>query len=248
MALKFSKYHANGNDFILIDHRFSVWNPSRAEIARLCHRRYGIGADGLILLIRAEGYDFGMKNYNADGGECTMCGNGGRALLRFAADLGISNGESRFIAIDGEHIGKVDGGSVSIRMQGVSGIRETSVGHVLDTGSPHLVIPVTGLIDYDVVCEGRRIRNSSQFLPNGINVNFYEKRDGQVFLRTYERGVEDETLSCGTGAIATAIVTGNELIHCMGGELRVEFRSTAPGHFDDIWFSGKVEKTFEGTL
>jgi diaminopimelate epimerase len=177
-----------------------------------------------------------------------MCGNGGRALLRFAADSGISNAESRFIAIDGEHTGKITGETVSIRMQAVNGIRETSVGHALDTGSPHLVIPVTGLIDHDVVGEGRKIRNSAPFLPNGINVNFYEKKDGQIFLRTYERGVEDETLSCGTGAIATAIVTGSELIHCLGGELHVEYRSTGPGRFDDIWLSGKVEKTFEGSL
>ena len=248
MALRFTKYHANGNDFILIDHRDSDWNPSRAEIARLCHRRYGIGADGLILLTRAEGYDFGMRNYNADGGECTMCGNGGRTLLRFAADSGISREEFRFLAIDGEHSGKISGDSVSVRMRAVSGIRETSAGHVLDTGSPHLVIPVTGLIDYDVVGEGRRIRNSAQFMPNGINVNFYEKKDGKIFLRTYERGVEDETLSCGTGAIATAIVTGSRLIHCVGGELSVEYRKTGTDCFEDIWFSGNVQKTFEGTL
>jgi diaminopimelate epimerase len=248
MALHFTKYHANGNDFILIDHRDSSWSPTRAEIARLCHRRYGIGADGLILLTRVEGYDFGMRNYNSDGGECTMCGNGGRALLRFAADLGISDGESRFLAIDGEHSGKIVGETVSIRMQSVTTISETPAGFVLDTGSPHLVIPVSGLIDYDVVGEGRRIRNSSQFMPNGINVNFYEKKENRIFLRTYERGVEDETLSCGTGAIATAIVTDSNLVHCVGGELRVEYRKITPDRIDDIWLSGKVEKTFQGVL
>jgi diaminopimelate epimerase len=248
MALHFTKYHANGNDFILIDHRDSSWSPTRAEIARLCHRRYGIGADGLILLTRVEGYDFGMRNYNSDGGECTMCGNGGRALLRFAADLGISDGKSRFLAIDGEHSGKIVGETVSIRMQSVTTISETPAGFVLDTGSPHLVIPVSGLIDYDVVGEGRRIRNSSQFMPNGINVNFYEKKETRIFLRTYERGVEDETLSCGTGAIATAIVTDSNLVHCVGGELRVEYRKITPDRIDDIWLSGKVEKTFQGVL
>jgi diaminopimelate epimerase len=248
MGLHFSKYQANGNDFILIDHRDSSWNPSRSEISRLCHRRYGIGADGLILLTRVDGYDFGMKNYNSDGGECTMCGNGGRSILRFASDLEISSGESRFLAIDGEHSGRVIGQTVSIRMQSVAGISETPAGYVLDTGSPHLVIQVSGLIDYDVVGEGRKIRNSAQFMPNGINVNFYERKEDRIFLRTYERGVEDETLSCGTGAIATAIVTGSNLVHCLGGELRVEYRKSAPDRIDDIWFSGKVEKTFEGML
>lgn len=259
MGLRFVKYQANGNDFILVDQRRRDWFPTRAEIARLCHRRTGIGADGLILLTSAPGFDFGMTNYNSDGGECTMCGNGGRALLRFAKDLGLERETYHFLAIDGEHLGRIDSDEVSIRMSRVEGIRETPVGKTLDTGSPHLVRPVSDLLSFDVVQEGRKLRNTPLFLPNGINVNFYEEQQGMIFLRTYERGVEDETLSCGTGAIATAIVVAQKMgppaddsqtipIHCTGGTLTISFIRVPDGSVDQIWLSGNVKRVFEGAL
>ena len=257
--LEFVKYQSTGNDFILIDNRKGRIRLSRAEIARICHRKFGVGADGLILLNPAASRDFEMKNYNSDGGECSMCGNGGRALIQFARDLGIMKDAYRFLAIDGEHEARLDAGSIELKMSPVPGIIETAVGPALDTGSPHLVIGVANLLQYEVVREGRALRNSPLFMPGGINVNFHELRDGKVFLRTYERGVEDETLSCGTGAIATAIITRRNSglsagvpqevpVHCQGGELRIRFTAEADGSFREIWLIGPSVKTFEGTL
>ncbi|NDG83795.1 MAG: diaminopimelate epimerase [Proteobacteria bacterium] len=257
--MEFAKYQSTGNDFILIDNRKEHFRLSRAEIARLCHRKFGIGADGLILLNPSKHLDFEMKNYNSDGGECSMCGNGGRALIQFARDLGIVKDTYRFSAIDGEHEARVAGDTIELKMRPVPGIVETPVGPTLDTGSPHLVVSVTRLLNHEVVKEGRMFRNSPLFMPGGINTNFFEIRDHRVFLRTYERGVEDETLSCGTGAIATAIVTRQNSglvpgmpqevpIHCQGGELRIRFTAESDGSFRDIWLIGPSVRTFQGKL
>jgi len=262
--LKFTKYQASGNDFILIDHR-SPQEPAltRSEIALLCHRRFGIGADGLILLNSLPGYDFEMKNYNSDGGECSMCGNGGRALIQFARDSGIVKDHYRFMAIDGIHEARFEHGGIELKMKDVSKIIETPVGPTLDTGSPHLVVPIegtgsSGLLQFEVVKEGRALRNSPLFMPGGINVNFFEIRSGNVFVRTYERGVEDETLSCGTGAIATAMIVARDRedfmpglevrmpVHCQGGELEVRFTLETTQAFRNIWLKGPVERTFTG--
>ena len=258
--IRFVKYQATGNDFILIDNRDGNLKLSRAEIARLCNRRYGIGADGLILLGSAAGFDFEMKNYNSDGGECSMCGNGGRALIRFARDLGVIGDSCRFLAIDGIHEGGIEGDQIRIRMQSVDRVRETPAGPALDTGSPHLVVGIHGLMNHDVVREGRALRNSPLFMPGGINVNFIEENSGRIFIRTYERGVEDETLSCGTGAIAAALVSHQRKhnptdgapveipVHCQGGVLLIRFTQTGGSQFEKIDLIGPVEKTFEGTL
>ena len=257
MRIQFSKYQGSGNDFILIDNRDGKWNFTRSEIAQLCHRRFGVGGDGLILLNSDPHYDFEMKNYNSDGGECTMCGNGGRTLVQFAHDLGIKKVHYRFRAIDGEHEAYLRHGKVELKMQAVREIKKTPVGFALDTGSPHLVISVKNLINFDVVHEGRKLRNSPLFMPNGINVNFVERHEDQVFLRTYERGVEDETLSCGTGAIATAIVdslhqkipdgqTIEQAVQCQGGQLEIRFKKLSEQNFDQIWLIGPAIKTFEG--
>ncbi len=257
--IHFSKYQSTGNDFILIDNRENGFQFSRAEIARLCHRKFGVGADGLILLHAHPQFDFEMKNYNADGGECSMCGNGGRALIQFALDLGLKKNHFVFQAIDGVHEARIVGSQIELKMQKVTQIIETSVGPALNTGSPHLVIEVKNLLNHEVVKEGRALRNSPIFMPGGINVNFYEQNGGNIFLRTYERGVEDETLSCGTGAIATAIITTrarhlalNESIevpiHCQGGDLKIRFKPVSSQDFEDIWLIGPSVKTFEGVI
>ncbi|MBU6153186.1 MAG: diaminopimelate epimerase [Bdellovibrionales bacterium] len=256
----FSKYQAAGNDFILIDNRNGALRLARAEIARLCHRKYGIGADGLILLEDSNGFDFAMKNFNSDGGECSMCGNGGRALIQFVQDLGPGQEHYRFLAIDGPHEANNSTQGIELKMTDVFRITETPVGPTLDTGSPHLVISVGNLLQYEVVKEGRALRNSPLFMPAGINVNFFEIQSDRIFLRTYERGVEDETLSCGTGAIATAMVVARDsgsmkpdeelqtVVHCQGGELRIRFTPSIDSSFKNIWLSGPVEKTFEGEI
>ena len=259
MKLHFSKYHGTGNDFILVDNRQGEWSElTRAQIAGLCDRRFGIGADGLILLNAHSHFDFEMKNYNSDGGECSMCGNGARTLVQFAHDLGIHSDHYRFVAIDGEHEAKIDSGLIHIKMQNVRHINETPLGFVLDTGSPHLVRKAQNLMTFDLVGEGRKLRNSLLFMPAGINVNFVEQYGDKLFIRTYERGVEDETLSCGTGVIAAALVSSPHpsdkitevQVETRGGPLRVSFKKTrakkeeAP--YENIWLIGPAQKTFEG--
>jgi diaminopimelate epimerase len=258
MTIQFSKYHGTGNDFILIDNRLGKFQLHRSQIAELCHRRYGVGADGLILLNSHPTLDFEMVNYNSDGGECTMCGNGGRTLVQFAFDVGIQKNHFRFLAIDGEHEAYLKSGLIELKMQNVFGFTETPVGTSLDTGSPHLVVPVSGLLDLDVVAAGRKLRNSSLFLPAGINVNFIEKRDELLFIRTYERGVEDETLSCGTGAIASAIVSCLEstqtgmnrvvAVQSPGGKLTIRFERKSETEFKNIWLVGEAKRSFTGSI
>jgi len=256
LGLRFTKYQAAGNDFILMDARDpatrqKILSLSRAEIAKICDRRFGIGADGLILLLAHPDYDFEMKNYNSDGGECSMCGNGGRSLVHFAQALGLNKKDYRFLATDGPHEAKIEGSLVHLKMQDVPSVVPTPLGATFNTGSPHLIRKVNQLMAIDVVSEGRMIRNSPLFMPGGINVNFIEEIDGQLFIRTYERGVEDETLSCGTGVIAAAL-TMNEAkgftsIQARGGMLSVKFEKNGSG-FKDIWLIGPAEKTFEGTI
>ena len=259
MSFSFAKYQSAGNDFILIDARSPeirqrITSLPRAELAKLCDRRFGVGADGLILLFGPPAthptFDFEMKNYNSDGGECSMCGNGARALVRFAHRLGIEKPTYRFMAIDGEHEAKIEGNQVHLKMQSVLEGIPTPAGITFNTGSPHLVCKVKNLMDFDVVTEGRRIRNISLFRPSGININFVEEVDGQLFIRTYERGVEDETLSCGTGVIAAALAfapPGKEvMIQARGGMLKVNFETDGT-HFKNVWLIGPADFSFEGT-
>ncbi len=206
MHIPFFKYQGTGNDFILIDNRSGTITLSREQIAVMCHRRYGIGADGAMLLEKADGYDFKMVYYNADGGESTMCGNGGRCLVAFAHALGIINDKASFVAIDGPHIATINADrTISLHMQAVHGIDGGEGYNILNTGSPHYVAWVDDVRQVPVYTEGRRIRNLPQFGPGGTNVNFAHTQDGDLWVRTYERGVEDETLSCGTGVTAAAI-------------------------------------------
>ena len=257
MITHFSKYHGTGNDFILIDNRKNTTALSMKQIASLCHRRFGIGADGLMLLELEEGYDFRMVYYNSDGNPGSMCGNGGRCITKFAYDLGIHRDEFTFIASDGPHKAWIDDkGIVRLKMIDVHHIENHGSYELLNTGSPHFVKTVPDLEIYPVYKEGNEIRNSDKFKIQGVNVNFVEAlEDDKIFVRTYERGVEDETMSCGTGVTAAAIVNAhNERgfnhidIKTLGGELFVEFDKTGDEQFENIWLCGPAVKVFEGSF
>lgn len=256
--MHFYKFDGAANDFILIDARRAAPQLTRDGIARLCDRRRGIGADGLMTLGNApEGYDFVMRYYNSDGGEATMCGNGGRCIVAFAHLLGIGEREFRFIGPDGEHRATLmlwdkqrQHGRVSLGMRTVArdSIRRVMEGWYLDTGSPHYVQWVNNLAEYDVVGEGRRIRHRADLWSEGTNVDFIEHgADGKLHVRTYERGVEDETWACGTGVTAAAIVTGIHHLSTRGGDFEVSFNATDT-EYADIRLEGCVSLNFEGDV
>ena len=259
MKTDFVKYHGTGNDFILTDNRLAGWKPTTGQVKQLCDRRFGIGADGFMLLGTADGYDFSMRYFNSDGLESTMCGNGGRCIMAFAASLGIVRDTARFLAVDGEHVAEILTSATGIRyrlhMRDCEIGRKEADGTFIDTGSPHFVIFTDHAETTDVVREGRRIRLQERFTPGGTNVDFAEERDGLLFVRTYERGVEDETLSCGTGVTAAALVDayikgipeGTTLIQTPGGSLQVSFRQQN-GRFTDIRLEGPAEFVYSGTV
>ena len=253
--MEFFKYQGTGNDFVMVDNREGAFDETQENIARICHRRFGVGADGLILIEDAEGFDFRMKYFNADGAEGSMCGNGGRCAVQFAADLGIFAGEARFIAVDGPHHSRIEQDQVFLRMKDVSGIEALEDGYFLDTGSPHLVKFVDQWDNLDVKADGAKLRYSDFWKKRGgVNVNFVQVMDANtVKVRTYERGVEDETYSCGTGVTAAAIVshlykaTGTDLrIITLGGDLRVSFH-TGPV-ISEIVLCGPAKQVFSGQL
>jgi diaminopimelate epimerase len=211
-----------------------------------------------MLLNNADGYDFEMKYYNADGRESSMCGNGGRCLVKFAFHQGIRKPEYNFLAVDGPHQAEMDDddGTVSLRMKDVNDVKEYHGAYILDTGSPHYVRFVENVMDFDVYKKGFEIRNSNAFAKEGINVNFVEtKGDYEIIVRTFERGVENETLSCGTGVTASALVCyhnengfNNISVHTRGGDLTVEYDRVGEDAYQNIWLCGPAEKVFEGTL
>lgn len=258
MQIHFHKYQGTGNDFIILDNRAGDYSGLTTEqIRSLCDRRFGIGADGLMMLGEKTGYDFEMNYFNADGRESTMCGNGGRCLTKFAYHLGIHRNTYHFTAADGDHEAEIDlDGTVSLKMLDVDSIRHVNGDQVINTGSPHYVKMVTHIDKLDVPGRGREIRNSEQFKKEGINVNFVEQTgDDEIYVRTYERGVEDETLSCGTGVTAAALAcyhneTGfnDVVVQTRGGRLNVEYDRTADNVFRNIWLSGPAEKVFEGDI
>ena len=209
MPIHFYKYQGTGNDFVIVDNRDGKLAFTREQVAAICHRRFGIGADGLMLLNKNAQYHFEMKYYNADGREGSMCGNGGRCLVRFAADAGIDQTLYKFIAIDGEHEARLErNGDVALKMSNVKTMKSHNGRFVLNTGSPHYVEMVENVMGLDVVAAGRAIRYNHEYKAEGINVNFVEATDerDKIIVRTYERGVEDETYSCGTGV--TSLRTG----------------------------------------
>jgi diaminopimelate epimerase len=255
--LRFAKYHGTGNDFILVDNRNGAVTLSEEHVASLCHRHFGIGADGLILLETAPDTDFRMVYYNSDGRPSTMCGNGGRCTVAFAKSLGLVNGDTTtFLAVDGPHTATIDeAGHVWLGMKDVDGIEYLDGYAVLDTGSPHFVQWVEAVADRDVCNEGRSIRHWEEFEPDGINVNFVEVGEDGLTVRTYERGVEDETMSCGTGVTAAAIAsTGEEEgafaipVRTPGGELRVTFVKDTPTSAREVVLTGPAVFVFSGEV
>lgn len=255
MNIEFYKYQGTGNDFVVIDDRAARFDlGNQQSIAAICHRRTGVGADGLILLREHPEFDFQMIYYNSDGAQSSMCGNGGRCIVQFAIDLGIITDKAHFLAVDGTHQANLEGDHISLQMGDVTHV-ELHEKHVfLDTGSPHHVAWVVDVDHFPVVVNGRKIRNQI-YGPEGANVNFVQLlSDGRAKVRTYERGVEDETLSCGTGVTAVAIAmhaTGKTaansiVLQTPGGLLNVRFTHTTSG-YQDVWLTGPAQRVFKGT-
>jgi diaminopimelate epimerase len=259
MYIPFVKYQGTGNDFILLDNRNNAFsNLSREEIERICDRRFSIGADGLMMLNHREGYDFEMKYYNSDGKPGSMCGNGGRCIIRFAYDLGIHKESYHFLASDGEHDAEIETGSniINLKMKDVQGYKEENGHFIVDTGSPHYIMFVEDVMDFDVVKKGTEIRYSEPFAKEGINVNFVQnKGEDEIIVRTYERGVEDETFSCGTGVTACALVCHHNdvgyndvTVETKGGKLVVKYDRSYDNKYSNIWLCGPAEKSFDGKV
>lgn len=254
MEFTFYKYQGTGNDFILIDNRFGFFPKAQSEfIALLCDRRFGVGADGLILLENHPTADFRMVYFNSDGKEGSMCGNGGRCVVHFANYLEIIDTEAVFEAVDGFHEASIKDEQISLRMGDVSHVEVHEDYVFLDTGSPHHVAIVTELETFDVYHKGKAIRNI-RYGKRGANVNFVSPQSDNVFaVRTYERGVEDETLSCGTGVTAVALAmfeTGKTqathvTIETKGGQLKVRFKKDGTA-YSEIWLEGPAKQVFKG--
>lgn len=253
----FHKYQGTGNDFIIIDAREQSPDMTEEQIRHLCDRRFGIGADGLMVYQNREGYDFEMKYYNADGKEGSMCGNGGRCIVRFAYNTGLHKELYKFMAVDGEHEAEIDiNGWIRLKMGDVEKVQMQGSDYVLNTGSPHYVRYVNFIHEHKVPEEGRLIRNHPNYVQDGINVNFVEVlNDHTIYVRTYERGVEDETWSCGTGVTASALVSAhndtgfNQVdVQTMGGKLSVEFDRVNETEYRNIWLCGPAEFVFKGEL
>ncbi len=257
MRLNFIKYQGAGNDFIIIDNRAGFFKGDNESLIEfLCHRRFGIGADGLMLLEKNDTYDFSMKYYNSDGREASMCGNGGRCIVAYANQLGLIDRETTFLAADGIHEAVLEeDGLVDLQMIEVKRIDEHSDGYFLNTGVPHLVHFVEDLNVIDVNIDGRQFRYDARFQPEGTNVNFVKQNENHLTVYTYERGVECETLACGTGITASALSAafrsnqeeGKYEITAKGGKLEVCFKKEA-GVYKNIWLKGPAEMVFNGSI
>jgi diaminopimelate epimerase len=261
MIVEFVKYEGAGNDFVVIDNRRGGFSADVEVVAAICDRRFGVGGDGLMLLENDSEVEFRMRYFNADGREATMCGNGGRCIALFAHHLGIGGNHKTFVAADGLHSADIlefegDGATVSLKMNDVQGIAKIGNGFSLNTGSPHYVELVDDVDSVDVAVEGRRIRWSEEFAAQGgTNVNFVQLAGGNsIKIRTFERGVEAETLACGTGAVASAIVAATGLggnnfdIRTCGGRLNVSFTDKGGGVHGDVCLTGPARRVFTGEL
>jgi len=254
--MTFHKYQGTGNDFIIIDNRNYIFPKKNSSlIASLCDRHFGIGADGLILLEDHKTVDFSMIYFNADGHESTMCGNGGRCIVAFAKELKLFKKTTIFYAIDGIHSAEINSDKVSLKMINVHDILVSKEFIFTNTGSPHHIEMVENLDDISVIEKGRTIIDSL-YSSEGCNINFVEQLDHQTFkVRTYERGVEDETLACGTGATAVAIAmykigksdSNHIKLDVLGGYLEVQFIAKDES-YTDIFLSGPAQLVFKGTL
>lgn len=254
--IKFYKYQGAGNDFIMIDNRERSFGGDKVRFAqKWCDRKFGIGSDGVIFVEKDDRLDFNMDFYNPDGSQ-SFCGNGSRCAIAFSKKLGIISKEASFKAVDGNHLAKIEGDLVHILMNDVLEISEVKEDHILNTGSPHYIKYCDSIENLDIVAIGRSIRYSPQYEKNGINVNFLEElEEMKIRLRTYERGVENETLACGTGATAAAISfakknqidTGVVKVIVQGGELEVSFEKTN-SVYSNIWLIGPVAEVFKGEI
>lgn len=256
--IKFSKYQGAGNDFILIDNRkLHFDSKNEGLIQKLCDRRFGIGADGLMLLQEKENFDFEMIYYNSDGRAGTMCGNGGRCIVAFARDLKLISDKTDFLAVDGSHHANLENNLIDLQMIDVQEISRDGEAYVINTGSPHYIKFMNNLVDLDVFKAGYEIRNNEIYKTEGINVNFIEKEgDSGYFLRTFERGVEDETFACGTGATAAAMTIAlHENLHgqitipirVLGGQLYISFLKDGTS-FTEVYLKGPATFVFEGMI
>lgn len=260
MIVHFSKYHGTGNDFVMIDGRSQDTSCLDTDlICQICDRRFGIGGDGLIILQESHPYDFIMRFFNADGSEGTMCGNGGRCITAFARQLGIIRLDTTFEGIDGIHSSTIlPNGEIRLKLKDVDGIRWVEDGYLLDTGSPHFVKFVSQLEQLEVDVEGREIRNQPRFGKRGVNVNFVAigSSSNRISVRTFERGVEAETFSCGTGATAAAICSYFHFksdifsyhIQTRGGNLNVSFKTQHHSHYSDIYLTGSTSHVYDGSI
>ncbi len=255
--LTFYKYQGTGNDFVMIDNRENVFDKTNIElIQQLCDRKFGVGADGLILIENIDDLDFNMIYFNADGTQ-SFCGNGSRCAVAFASYLEIVVNKATFIAIDGEHEAWMnENGEVSLKMREVENIEKGNDYYFIHTGSPHYIVDVNDVNSINVFEEGKKIRYNSRFKQDGTNVNFVNYKTESIDIRTYERGVEDETLSCGTGVTASALswadknksTVGKIEVNTKGGKLKVAFKRNDSGVFHDIWLIGPATMVFKGEI
>lgn len=253
MTLHFEKYHGTGNDFVMIDgvNQHVDHTPELAK--KLCNRHFGIGSDGLVIVRSHADFDFEMVFYNPDGSQ-SFCGNGSRCAVRFAAELGLVVDRCQFLAIDGVHLAEIHDEVVRVQMKDVSETMQIEADMVIHTGSPHYVRFVEEVQQVDIVEVGRAIRYSDRYREKGVNVNVVSKINHSIAIRTYERGVEDETLSCGTGVTAAALASAMRFglhspvdVATRGGDLKVFFQPADHG-FTDIWLCGPAQRVFSGTV
>lgn len=254
MRIQFHKYQGTGNDFVMIDDRAQTFpENNKTLIAFLCDRRLGVGADGVILIQNHPHLDFRMVYFNPDGSR-SLCGNGSRCAVAFARSLGVIGDQTTFETTDGVHEAFCEGDQIHFQLHNVAKIERFGDDFFINTGSPHHVEVVENLEQTNVFEKGKTIRYLSHYQPHGTNVNFLEKKTNGIAVRTYERGVENETLSCGTGVTACALVasqlgyTSPVPIQTQGGKLTVSFASTPEGHFENIYLAGPAEKVFEGDI
>lgn len=256
MNIIFQKYQGAGNDFIMIDNRDKSIFINQAKIAKLCHRNYGVGADGLIMIEKDESVDFSMRYYNADGKLGSMCGNGARCAVAYSRALGFLPSQGLFKAYDGIHSFRIySHDQISISMMNVNNVFQTKSGLEINTGSPHLILFKPKVLSMNVKVEGAKIRNNAKYREDGINVNFVEHTSNYLLIRTFERGVENETHACGSGATAAAIaafesgiIDSNKIeVKALGGLLKVSFDKKGQV-YKNIFLTGPAMFSFKGEI
>lgn len=257
MKINFVKYQGTGNDFVMVDDRNCKFPDDLKVVSQLCDRKKGIGADGLILIREHAELDFQMIYFNADGSQ-SMCGNGSRCAVNFAKSLGMIKGDkTHFLSTDGPHMALLTKNEdVELQLADVSEVVSYENKDLfIDTGSPHHIRFVDDVKNFHVYETGKSIRQDAERYPNGTNVNFVEVTGSQsIFVRTFERGVEDETLSCGTGVTAASLAANLKDMHSpvkietLGGTLQVKFEKEKQHYFKNVFLIGPAEKVFEGQI